>query len=66
MISKIVLCMHNVEVFVNYDPPCNSVSTARRLNKRSKKKKKKKEASGWTGIKISFRNEVQVAQDVIG
>ena len=27
--------MHNVEVFVNYDPPCNSVSTARRLNKRS-------------------------------
>ena len=29
-----------------------------------KKKKKKKEASGWTGINISFRNEV--AQDVIG
>ena len=27
--------MHNVEVFVNYDPPCNSVSTARRLNKRA-------------------------------
>ena len=27
--------MHNVEVFVNYDPPCNSVSTARRLNKRT-------------------------------
>ena len=29
-------------------------------------KKKKKKASGWTGINISFRNEVQVAQDVIG
>ena len=27
--------MHNVEVFVNYNPPCNSVSTARRLNKRT-------------------------------
>ena len=32
--------------------------------KEKKKKKKKKEASGWTGINISFRNEV--AQDVIG
>ena len=41
MISKIVLCMHNVEVFVNYDPPCNSVFTARRLNKRSSSKKLK-------------------------
>ena len=27
--------MHNVEVFLNYNPPCNSVSTARRLNKRT-------------------------------
>ena len=31
-----------------------------------KKKRKKKKASGWTGINISFHNEVQVAQDVIG
>lgn len=28
--------------------------------------KEKQKASGWTGINISFRNEVQVAQDVIG
>lgn len=28
--------------------------------------KEKQKDSGWTGINISFRNEVQVAQDVIG
>ena len=33
--------MNNVEVFVNYDPSCNSVSTAGRLNKRSSLKKLK-------------------------
>ena len=36
------------------------------INDKKIKIKKKKEASGWTGINISFRNEVQVAQDVIG
>ena len=45
--------MHNVEVFVNYDPPCNSVSTARRLNKRSKKKKKEKKKLA-VGLELTF------------
>ena len=37
--------MHNVEVFVNYDPPCNSVSTARRLNKRSSSSRRRHQAA---------------------
>ena len=36
------------------------------INDQKKNKKKQKKKKGWTGIKISFRNEVQVAQDVIG
>ena len=43
--------MHNVEVFVNYDPPCNSVSTARRLNKRSSLKCNNNWASDENGEK---------------